>query len=107
MKEQVKRVTKREWLVYMILASDNSLYTGITTDIQRRWRQHCGLSGGARFFRGRRPVRLVYLEQGHDRSSASKREAVIKKMTRSAKQALLKEQWNRCQSWAARLTPDK
>lgn len=82
------------WFVYIILASDNSLYTGITTDIKRRWRQHGEAAGGARFFRGRKPVKLVYLESGHDRSSASKREAAIKKLRRLKKEQLLESSDN-------------
>lgn len=77
------------WSVYMILSSDNRLYTGITTDINRRWKQHSGAAGGAKFFRGRQPARLVYLEQGHDRSSASRREAEIKKLRRPSKLGLV------------------
>ena len=87
--ELEKIAPEKLWLVYIILASDDSLYTGITTDIKRRWRQHNGAAGGARFFRGRKPVRLVYLESGHDRSSASKREASIKKLQRRQKDTLL------------------
>ena len=83
-----------DWSVYIIIASDHSLYTGITTDIQRRWKQHClvksGVKGGARFFRGRSPVLLAYLESGHNRSTASVREAEIKKLSRVKKQALLR-----------------
>ena len=72
------------WQIYIILCSDNSLYTGITTDIERRLRQH--ESGrGAKYFRGRQPMELVYLENSHSRSSASKREAEIKRMTRADK----------------------
>lgn len=67
------------WQVYIILCSDDSLYTGITTDVERRMTQHRAGSG-ARYFRGRSPQRLVYLETGHDRSSASRREAAIKKL---------------------------
>lgn len=66
-----------DWQVYIILCSDDSLYTGITTDTERRFAQH--LAGtGAKYFRGRAPLRLVYRENGHDRSSASRREAEIK-----------------------------
>jgi putative endonuclease len=76
------------WQIYIILCSDNSLYTGITTDIERRLRQH--ESGrGAKYFRGRQPMELVYLENGHSRSSASKREAEIKRMTRADKSLLV------------------
>jgi len=72
------------WHVYIILCSDNSLYTGITTDIPRRLRQHAE-GRGARYFRGRQPVDVVYREDGHSRSSASQREAEIKALSRVEK----------------------
>jgi len=76
------------WQVYVILCSDDSLYTGITTDLQRRFDQH--VSGrGAKYFRGRRPMQVVYQERGHTRSSASRREQEIKGMERSAKLSLV------------------
>lgn len=81
------------WCVYMIESSDGSLYTGITTDIARRFREHSRRNGngagpGARFFHGRRPVAVVYLERGHDRRSASVREAALKKLRRDMKNHL-------------------
>lgn len=76
------------WQVYIILCTDDSLYTGITRDIDRRLSQHGG-ARGARYFRGRKPRRVVYLEGGHTRSSASRREAAIKKLPRTAKLALI------------------
>jgi putative endonuclease len=76
------------WFVYIIEASDGSLYTGITTDLDKRFAQH--LSGkGAKYFKGRAPVKMVYTEADHDRSSASIREAAIKKLTRHQKQQLI------------------
>ncbi len=93
------------WLVYVIRASDDTLYTGITTDIVRRWQQHYSGVGGARYFRGRKPEQLVYLEPGHDRASASRREAAIKKLTRRQKQALLESTENCCQYWTQQLAP--
>ena len=72
----------------MILCSDESLYTGISTDAARRLAQHAG-KGGARYFRGRRPRQLVYLESGHSRSSASRREALIKRLKRMDKEQLI------------------
>ncbi|MEZ5541856.1 MAG: GIY-YIG nuclease family protein [Pseudomonadota bacterium] len=77
-----------DWQVYIILCTDDSLYTGITNDIQRRFRQHDD-GRGAKYFRGRRPLRIVYLESGHDRRSASRREAAIKKLTRFGKLQLI------------------
>ncbi len=76
------------WHVYIIRCSDGSLYTGITTDVARRFDQHA-TGRGARYFRGRQPKELVYLESGHDRCSAGKREAEIKGLTRAGKAALI------------------
>jgi putative endonuclease len=87
--------TALEWQVYIILCTDDSLYTGITNDLARRLSQHGG-KRGARYFQGRRPLRVVYLESGHDRSSASRREAQIKKLSRAAKLALLAEPVDSC-----------
>jgi putative endonuclease len=76
------------WQVYVILCSDDSLYTGITTDLQRRFDKHAS-GRGAKYFRGRRPLEVVYQESGHTRSSASRRELEIKGMERSAKLSLV------------------
>ena len=78
----------RNWSLYIIEASDHSYYTGITTDIERRFNQHLDGSG-AKFFHGRSPLVVVYREEGHNRSSASRREAEIKKLSRSEKQRLI------------------
>ena len=76
------------WQVYMLRCSDDSLYTGISTDVMRRQQQHAS-GNGAKYFRGRWPQLLVYLESGHDRSSASRREIELKRLRRSAKQQLV------------------
>ncbi|KDE38673.1 MAG: GIY-YIG nuclease family protein [Nitrincola lacisaponensis] len=79
-----------EWYVYMLRCADQSLYTGITTDLQRRLDQHNNCDRlGARYTRGRRPVTLVWQESHPDRSSALKREAALKKLSRCAKERLL------------------
>ena len=75
------------WHVYMLLCSDNSIYTGITTDIARRMVQHA-TGRGAKYFRGRRPLRLLYLEGEHTRSSAGRREAELKTLTHMEKARL-------------------
>jgi putative endonuclease len=72
------------WQVYIILCSDNSLYTGITTDLARRLRRH-EEGRGAKYFRGRRPEKVIYLETGHTRSTAGRREAEIKTLTHADK----------------------
>ncbi len=77
-----------DWQVYIILCTDNSLYTGITNDLRRRLVQHAA-QRGAKYFRGRKPLRVVYLEAGHNRSSASRREAMIKKLSRDEKLLLI------------------
>tara|TARA_B110000444_G_scaffold236359_1_gene248183 strand:- start:1104 stop:1367 length:264 start_codon:yes stop_codon:yes gene_type:complete len=79
-----------EWIVYMLRCIDDSLYTGIATDLDRRLAQHNGeLVGGARYTSGRRPVVLVYQEICESRSEASIREAKIKKLSRIEKNSLL------------------
>ena len=79
-----------DWQVYIIEATDGSLYTGISTDAQRRFDEHAdGGPKAARYFRGRTPRRLVYTEGGHTQSSALKREAAIKRLPRAAKLALI------------------
>lgn len=77
------------WQVYIILGDDGRLYTGITTDIERRWREHTQGPKGARYFRGRRPEQLCYLESHPDRSSASRREYAIKQLNRREKERLI------------------
>jgi putative endonuclease len=72
----------------MIICSDATLYTGITTDLQRRFGQHAS-GRGAKYFRGRQPDKVVYLEGGHTRSSATIREAEIKTLARAAKHILI------------------
>ena len=76
------------WQVYIIRCSDNSLYTGITTDIDRRFRQHAA-GRGARYFRGRQPLQVVYIELDHSRSTAARREVRIKAMNRADKDILV------------------
>lgn len=78
-----------KWYVYMIRASDERLYTGITTDVERRFNEHGDSRKGARFFRGRQPREVVYTESHPDRSSALRREAVIKKLSRNLKLELI------------------
>jgi putative endonuclease len=86
------------WQVYIILCTDDSLYTGITNDVARRFNQHSDKQG-AKYFRGRQPRELVYVETGHDRSSASKRESVIKKLPRLEKLQLLASDDNKVEDF--------
>lgn len=77
------------WLVYMIEADDGSLYTGVTTNMERRFQEHTAGPRGARYFAGRAPVRVVYQEAAASRSEACRREAQIKKLSRQQKLGLL------------------
>ncbi len=78
------------WFVYILRCKDDSLYTGVCTDLERRLLEHneCNKKG-ARYTRARRPVRVVYQEDCDDRSAACKREAAIKKLTRQQKLLLI------------------
>jgi putative endonuclease len=77
------------WTVYILRCRDDSLYTGITNDLERRLAAHD--SGAAsRYTRSRRPVKLAWSEPSSDRSAALKREAAIKRMSRPAKMELIR-----------------
>lgn len=78
------------WAVYILQCSDNSLYTGVTTDLERRIKEHnCCNKKGAKYTRNRRPVSLLYSEPHENRQQACKREAAIKKLSRSQKLTLV------------------
>jgi putative endonuclease len=77
------------YFVYILECANKTFYTGITTDLERRFKQHRTGKGG-RYTSYNRPVRVLYSEEHTDRSSASKREAQIKKWPRAKKQALIK-----------------
>ncbi len=74
------------WHVYLLRCSDGSLYTGVTTDLQRRLHEHNHSPRGARYTRSRRPVELVYHEHANDRSSAQRREYQLRRLSSQAKQ---------------------
>lgn len=83
-------IDESSWWVYILRCNDGSLYCGITSDLDRRLKQHLGeIKGGAKYTLSRRPCTLVYREQAESRSEALKREWKIKKMSKVAKQALL------------------
>jgi putative endonuclease len=77
------------WFVYIVEAENGHLYTGITTDLERRFSQHQSKQGGARFFHTSAAKKLVYQETHPNRSEASKREAAIKKLNRQQKISLI------------------
>ena len=77
------------YFVYILKCIDASLYTGITTDVERRLKEHKKGTGG-NYTRSRKPVKILYTERFPDRSSASKREAAIKRLSRAEKLKLVK-----------------
>lgn len=81
------------WFVYIIQTVKNRYYTGITTDVDRRFQEHLGvLSRGAKFFRSDKPDKIVYLETCLTRSEALVKEAQIKKLSRVQKENFIKAQ---------------
>lgn len=79
-----------KWTVYMLLCADKSLYTGVATDIEARLSTH-NAGKGAKYTRGRLPVKLVYQEAAADRGTALKREHAIKCMPVAAKRRLISQ----------------
>lgn len=76
---------KPAWFVYVARCADDSLYTGVTTDLERRQNEHNSSTLGAKYTKARRPVTFIHTETYRDRSQAQKREAVIKKLSREQK----------------------
>lgn len=80
------------WYVYMLRCADDSLYTGVTIDTQRRLEEHnSDNKKAAKYTRARRPVELVYQEPCTDRSAAGQREAMLKSLNRQQKLALISQ----------------
>lgn len=81
---------EQTWYLYILRCRDDTLYTGITTDVEKRFEAH--QSGkGAKYTRGRGPLQLVYRETCGDHSAALKRELEMKKLPREQKQRLIEE----------------
>lgn len=80
---------KQKYYIYILKCSDNSLYTGITNDIEKRLYAHNHLTTWAKYTKARRPVELVYQESHKNKSMASKREYEIKQMKRKEKLLLI------------------
>jgi putative endonuclease len=81
------------WVVYLLKCARNTLYCGITNNLEKRLKQHAGiLTGGAKYTRANQPCVLVYREDAPERSSALKREYAIKQLSKTEKIALIKTQ---------------
>lgn len=88
MKEEIKNYT------YMLLCADGTYYTGWTNQIRKRIQAH-NSGKGAKYTKGRGPLKLVYLEISDTKEAAMKREAAIKKLTRREKEALIQTEESR------------
>jgi len=75
----------KNWYLYVLLCADGTYYTGVTTDITRRLKEHNALSTGAKYTKTRRPVELIYQTVFEDRSSAQKAEYRFKQLARKQK----------------------
>ena len=75
------------WYIYILRCGDDTLYTGITDDVEKRFAAHCA-GKGAKYTRGRGPLTLVHTEEVEDKSAALKREHAIKKLSRAEKMKL-------------------
>ena len=76
------------WYIYILRCGDDTLYTGITDDVEKRFSAHAA-GKGAKYTRGRGPLTLVYTEEVEDKSTALKREHAIKKLSRTEKLKLI------------------
>lgn len=82
--------TKKPWFVYMVRTAAGALYTGVSTDVARRFAEHQeGGPKAAKALKGKGPLCLVYQEQAADKVSAMQREYALKKLNKAAKEALV------------------
>jgi len=77
------------YYIYILKCADKTLYTGITTNVTRRLKEHNSSKLGAKYTKSRRPVKLIYSKKFLSRASASKEEARIKKLSRKEKLKLI------------------
>ena len=87
--DEVGVIIVSEWFVYMLRCADDSLYTGVTTDVERRVAEHNAKKSVTRYTRVRQPVSLTYFEKAESRSDACKRESQLKKLTKKQKEAIV------------------
>ena len=81
---------EKMYYLYILECSDQTLYSGITVDLERRVKEHDSSELGAKYTRGRKPVKLVFSKEFQNRSQASKEESRIKKLSREEKLELIK-----------------
>ena len=78
-----------KWFLYILLCSDGTYYTGVTTDVDRRLNEHNTNKRGAKYTKTRRPVNLVYTKEFGNRSSAQAAEYKVKRLTKKQKILLI------------------
>jgi putative endonuclease len=78
-----------DWQLYLVRCADGSLYTGIATDVERRFAEHQA-GRGAKYLRGRGPLQLVYRQPAGDRGQALRLELAIKRLSKQEKEALVR-----------------
>lgn len=89
---------KNNWSVYIVRCRDGSLYTGISNDVKQRMETHNTGKGAKYITSARRPVKLLYVEEGFDVGGALKREIAIKSSGKAAKEALVRAKKKRKKS---------
>ncbi|HEX9801628.1 MAG TPA: GIY-YIG nuclease family protein [Gammaproteobacteria bacterium] len=82
-------MTTDSWFVYIVRCADNTLYTGVARDVEKRLQQHNHGNAGAKYTRSRRPVELVYRECAANRSVAQQREYRIRRLSTAQKRQLI------------------
>lgn len=78
---------EKRWVLYILECKDGTLYTGITDNFERRFQAH-NTGKGAKYTRGRGPLKVRYMEDCEDHSAALKRESAVKRLTKTEKQKL-------------------
>lgn len=77
------------WYVYMIRCENDTLYTGVTTDVDRRFKEHKEGKTGAKYTRANKPLAVVYTKRFKNRSNAQREEWKIKKLSKAEKETLI------------------
>lgn len=84
----MSETVRKLWILYILRCADGTFYTGITNDLERRIEAH-DTGKGAKYTRGRGPVQILYTEQFVDRADASRRERIVKSLSRTEKEKLI------------------
>ena len=102
--DKVTETANREWYLYLIQTAAGALYTGISTDVERRFTAH-SRGQGAKALRGRGPLTLVFSRPVGDHANALRLEYRVKQLTRSRKRKLIDDQPIDIREWLAQLLP--